>query len=115
MMDTASQLYKETGVAETAVFSAQVTSVHEPILLEKTKINIYPNPTRGSCTITLEDTSNAAIMQIGVYSILGSCVCNYEGPAQQAITVSLEKQPPGVYLVMMRNGQHVATQKLIRQ
>jgi hypothetical protein len=104
-----------TNTLLTAVFSTQTTSVHEPILAEQPKVSIHPNPTRGHCTITFEGTPDAAIMQIGVYNMLGSRVFSYEGPAQLASTVSLDDQRPGVYLVVVRSGRHRVTQKLVKQ
>lgn len=73
--------------------------------------NIYPNPTNGDITITLNQAAGDA--QIEIFNAIGQLV-NTEKPLNNTVTVSLPADT-GIYLVRVTTNGISTTQKVIKE
>jgi hypothetical protein len=76
------------------------------------KLQVFPNPTRGNVTVT----SATSIQAIEVFNVLGKRVLYNDRINNTTFNLDLEKQPSGVYLVMITDStQNKTTKKIIKQ
>jgi PKD repeat protein len=76
---------------------------------------IYPNPGDGSSTIAYSLTEPADV-QYSIYDVTGRLITRVDHGQQAAGSYAVEMQqvlPPGTYLVAMKIGEQVSTQKYI--
>jgi len=75
-------------------------------------VDVYPNPTTGEFTLMLDGMQGT--YEVSVYSASGQMVVNEKVEADGLTLHSFNIHPqPGIYLVHVRNGEQVFTQKLI--
>jgi hypothetical protein len=70
--------------------------------------SVYPNPTSGALTLTMETFGETQTLQLKVYSLIGQemyseAVSPFSGYKQ--ITLDLSKFPKGIYMVEVSNGE----------
>jgi hypothetical protein len=74
--------------------------------------NIYPNPTKGLFTVSLDELDNNST--IIVYSIVGKEVINQKITNNKTI-INLEGFDKGIYFVKIQNGNQLITERIIKQ
>lgn len=81
---------------------------------EVNRFNVFPNPTNGQATITLE-TSKDLNYQVAVTNILGEQVMFFDD-VKSNLNIDLELQHSGFYFInLIKEGQSIITKKLIRK
>lgn len=94
---------------------SRTAAVGEALTREPWTLHLYPNPARTQVTLRWERRGYAA--QVGLWDVLGREVARHLLPVQagmQALTLSLEGFPAGVYLVEVCEGGRRLTQPLVR-
>jgi hypothetical protein len=83
-----------------------------PIVQNESFISLFPNPNRGSFTLSLSNTSEKCTIEI--YNVLGQEVKSEELKAKNE-TINLTGQPSGVYFyrVLKEDGSLVGTGKVV--
>ncbi len=76
-------------------------------------IEIYPNPTTSSFTITLNNSFSTFHSQLSIYDITGRVV--HEQIITQQTEIINQNLSPGIYFVKVKEGERVETQKLVVQ
>lgn len=82
-----------------------------------TGISVYPNPNHGRFNVSIESSQNST-MEIQVIQIDGSILHDdtFQSTRGEMIReVSLKDVAPGIYFVKVKNGQKVATYKILVQ
>ena len=80
------------------------------------KLNIYPNPTSGSLTVSFESTMDAKY-SLKIVNVLGSVmieetIIGHKGFNSK--TINLEKEAKGLYFLTVENeGEQVKTLRII--
>jgi hypothetical protein len=75
-------------------------------------INVYPNPTKGLFTISLDElTNNTSII---IYSVVGKEVVNQQIITNQT-TINLKDYDKGIYFVKIQNGVNIITKRIVKQ
>jgi hypothetical protein len=69
---------------------------------------VYPNPTSGALTLTMETFGETQSLQLKVYSLIGQemyteTISPFAGLKQ--ISLDLSKFPKGIYMVEVSNGE----------
>ncbi|HHG85442.1 MAG TPA: T9SS type A sorting domain-containing protein [Bacteroidetes bacterium] len=77
----------------------------QPFLKE---FSVYPNPTTGSLTLTLEAIDESRPLQLKVYSLIGQemyseTLLTFNGIKKHAL--DLTKFPKGIYMLEISNGK----------
>ncbi len=96
-----------------------LTSVDDRTLLpagSPQEVTLYPVPTDGPLYIRFSrpDPGNSRI-SVSVYSISGVMVAREEFDPSELVTLSLEDQPAGMYLIHIRQGEELNIRRVIRQ
>ena len=85
--------------------SGYVDDLGSPFLKEFT---VYPNPTSGAVTITIETLSETSDLQMKVYSLIGQEMYSesftpFNGTKK--FTLDLTRFPKGIYMVEISDGE----------
>lgn len=72
------------------------------------EFTVYPNPTSGALTLTMETFGETQALQLKVYSLIGQemyteSISPFAGLKQ--ISLDLSKFPKGIYMVEVSNGE----------
>ncbi len=78
--------------------TSKVNSVTSALRPEQ--IDMYPNPTRGSVTITAGGT--ARLLEVTIHDLLGRRIAEYSVPHTRALTLQFDKSLPRTLLVQIR-------------
>lgn len=89
--------------------SNDVLAVEE---FDKNSLAMSPNPTKGRFTIQLTDVKGQST--ISVYNIIGGVIKNFK-TERSTIDMDLSGLTPGIYLVNVKNGSKIATEKIVIQ
>ena len=85
-------------------------------------LSSYPNPFTQSTTFrVLRRKNDAANIHLVIYNVLGQIVADLDAPtfgretsiAWRAVDSGNQPLPPGVYLVRLSDGEHIAQQKIM--
>jgi photosystem II stability/assembly factor-like uncharacterized protein len=90
------------------------TSVNE-LKLKNAELNIYPNPTNGLFTVTLNNTTINKV-NINIINILGELMYTSQEENTSAVfskQLNLQSLACGTYFIQIKNADKVYTQKLI--
>jgi hypothetical protein len=87
---------------------------HKSLKLSETNTLIYPNPCRGIITIESFNAPVESKYQILCYNSNGICVLEFTHHNAEKTELDLTSQPPGVYLLIIRNDHTVFRKKVIR-
>jgi hypothetical protein len=79
---------------------------------EAKAIHIYPNPANSSVTFDLTGNSKQ-IAEISITEITGKTVAHLQTAGESLTTFDISRLTPGLYLVHIRMGEMIKTQKLI--
>jgi Secretion system C-terminal sorting domain len=76
-----------------------------PLLKE---FSVYPNPTSGALTLSMETFGETQSLQLKVYSLIGQemyseAISPFSGYKQ--ISLDLSKFPKGIYMIEVTNGE----------
>ncbi len=81
--------------------------------VEKSTMNIYPNPCTGKATLALNSNS-CEVFEIFVTNLAGQLVKKLKANVLESeITLDLIGQPKGIYFVKTASEKRVSVQKLI--
>jgi len=80
-------------------------------LWKNTDLKIYPNPTGGRITLSLEEVSTGVL---SIRNYLGQLIKQEQFNNTQELDISL-KGPSGMYLLQLEVDGQVITKKLIKQ
>jgi hypothetical protein len=84
-------------------------------LLEEMEVNVYPNPSNGPLTITVEnDEALQNYTNVIVFSATGQLLFN-ETVVDKKVQFNLTDYAPCTYLIKITNGQHTLTKRLIKR
>lgn len=75
-------------------------------------ISVYPNPTNGLVTISFENIEGS--VNFTLTTLDGKIILREFDYTNASITVDLSKEPKGVYLIHVENGQAQRTLKVVR-
>lgn len=88
-------------------FPETTTSIRKMVVVSKGAVLIYPNPSEG--VITIKTTGPSGIT---IYNSLGRCI--YQGYYDRdQVELDLSRHAPGIYLVRVKNGTGISTQRFI--
>jgi hypothetical protein len=76
----------------------------------KSKISVRPNPTKG----TLYVESEVVMTNVSVFDIYGRLLNTTELNASAA-EMSLQNLQPGMYILRVRSGKFISTEKIIKE
>ncbi len=92
----------------------KIVSVYDPSRLAGF-FDVFPNPTEGTFTISLNKPVSESLTTIEVYSIHGQQIKHREVQAVHHHVFSLEGQKPGIYLIRVMKGDQVGIERLIKR
>lgn len=100
-------LASQTGLEPDEVYAAQPTFLKE--------FTVYPNPTSGQLTLTMETFGESMSLQLKVYSLIGQemyseTISPFAGSKQ--ISLDLSKFPKGIYMVEVSNGDRFKSKRV---
>ncbi len=108
---------RELGDSEKAMLSKKLgvdlNSAHK---LTTEEIRLFPNPTQGQFSYELE-TASPGEMQVRVYSLSGQLVSDQRHTSNEGNfkgEVDLADSPAGEYLVVFKQGEKIATEKVMK-
>jgi hypothetical protein len=72
------------------------------------EFNVYPNPTSGNLTLSMETFGETQSLQLKVYSLIGQemyteTLTPFSGTKQ--VSLDLSRFPKGIYMVEVSNGE----------
>jgi hypothetical protein len=72
------------------------------------EFSVYPNPTSGALTLTMETFGETQALQLKVYSLIGQemyveTISPFAGVKQ--VSLDLSRFPKGIYMVEVSNGE----------
>ena len=82
-----------------------VEGMAQPFLKE---FSVYPNPTSGHITITLEAIDETRSLELKVYSLIGQEMMQERIPSfsgSQKMEINLSTLPKGMYMIEISNGE----------
>jgi hypothetical protein len=93
--------------------SVAVEEVYAPTFLKE--FSVYPNPTSGALTLTMETFGETQTLQLKVYSLIGQemyseAISPFSGYKQ--ISLDLSKFPKGIYMVEVSNGEKIRLKRV---
>ncbi len=103
-----SQIEEDTVIVDTVIVDT-IQALNE---LNISQIQLYPNPTRGQFSITLDENSTQIDLQI--LDLSGRVVFETSSPKKPVIKLNFEA-PKGIYFVRIDNGRNQSMIKLIKQ
>ncbi len=114
--------YDDTGnrILRTIVLSSarEASSVADtiPDVIADTKFLIYPNPTRGSIQIEIDNASSSqpSQMMVSVYSTSG-VILQKMALTNNSSKIDLSKQPNGVYLLKIEGNKESTSYRIIKE
>ncbi|MBN1198252.1 MAG: T9SS type A sorting domain-containing protein [Bacteroidales bacterium] len=78
--------------------------------VSKSTLHVYPNPASDYVTVVLPGQEPT---EVSVLNTLGNQVMTFDTPAAEAVRIELSSLPAGIYVIMARQGNAIATQKLM--
>ena len=88
-----------------------VTNVGITNLENENRISAYPNPTTNSINLNLGNITNAAI---SLKTVSGKIIQSKNNGNNQIITISLERYPPGIYLLEIQSNHQYRMIKIVK-
>lgn len=76
---------------------------------------IFPNPTEGSFTVAFTRETESPVSTVLIYDLLGRLITEREVEGNTPAFLTLRNQPPGLYLVRVKNGTTFGTTKIVKQ
>lgn len=88
-------------------------SMAEPMLVEATKVRVFPNPVNDELSVNVRDISGP--VTVNIYDMQGRIVLSQQ--VTQSGSLNVSKLTKGVYFVRMtdQKGEHVAEEKIVKQ
>jgi hypothetical protein len=96
-------------------YSASGQDAIQGVTTAKGSFKVYPNPTTGTLTLELADRTVTASTVVEIYGMMGNKILREEFTGQKKHEISLELQPPGVYILRVITGNEAGTVKVIKQ
>jgi len=102
---------------DTTIIEKPTKLVEEPIIDTKTKLVIYPNPSKGEFTIKY-DVLKRADVRVDILDLKGALLktlvnVNQQFEGKYNIPVNLNELPNGIYIVSMINNGKKFTEKVV--
>jgi hypothetical protein len=76
---------------------------------------VYPNPTTGKFMIAFTKSQEFSTSVVHIYNIFGADVLNDEIETSLVSELSLQNQPPGIYVIRVVSGDRTGSFKMIKQ
>lgn len=76
---------------------------------------VFPNPTRGTFTLELDEVIESSSINVEIYNIVGEKILSLELPEFKQYEFDLTSQQPGVFLIRVLRGDQLGVEKIIRQ
>lgn len=76
----------------------------------ESSIRLFPNPTKGICTI-----SGNGINNVTVYNALGQLILSKEVSNESQCNIDLSNQPNGVYVLRLTDAEGTAIKKIVKE
>lgn len=89
--------------------AARQKVIEEVVPPAETKFSIYPNPTSGLLTVSLD--AGDKIKTITIFNSVGTLVAQYQG----VLKFTIDKLPPGVYLYKVETEKQQYTGKIVKE
>ncbi len=83
---------------------------NQEILINDSKLNLFPNPILSNLNIT----SELGMKSIAVKNVFGRQLLFYEGITESSILLNLEELPSGLYIVEIDLGESILNRKIIK-
>jgi hypothetical protein len=93
-----------------AKYSGISTGLNET--LANTSLNISPNPTNSSITLSMPSLKNS---KVSITTLTGTEVGNYNTENTSTQTIDISHLASGVYFVSLKSEEGVLTKKIIKQ
>ena len=77
-------------------------------------LTIFPNPTTGQFTLELDELPADGYL-VEVYDLTGKLIWKVQENQSQKLTINLEEQPDGIYMVRLTSGETVLMEKVVKQ
>lgn len=81
---------------------------------EALTVNVYPNPLQNNLNISIPTKTNLPI-QVTLYNTLGEQLINQQFNAQTELQIPLQKITSGIYMLQVKQGNSVYSQKVIKK
>jgi hypothetical protein len=75
---------------------------------------VYPNPTNGRFKLEIITDNPEIVTEIMIYNISGTVAGRSSLKGDSKMEVSLKDNPPGIYLVQVKQGEKLGMKKLVR-
>jgi hypothetical protein len=76
---------------------------------------VYPNPTACNFTLAFTRETESPVSNVLIYNLFGLLVSEHEVEGTAPAQLTLRDQPPGLYLVRVKNGAQSGTLKIVKQ
>jgi hypothetical protein len=74
---------------------------------------VYPNPTTGMFNLELSEFTSTITVEI--YGLMGEQILRQEVSGYQLYEFDLSRQPRGIYIIRVLNGDEIGVERVIRQ
>gem|GEM_PF-4208398 len=81
-------------------------------LIQPLRLNIYPNPVTGVCTLSLEKNSESAVVDL--YNLRGALVTRQNFSNTRQFQLDMSNLPSGIYFVKVKSNTTSSTTKLLK-
>jgi hypothetical protein len=81
----------------------------------KSGIKVYPNPTTGFFLLELPKSDEASIANVEIYDMMGELIKQTTLFGVKSYQFNLSKQPRGIYIIRVLQGESLYMEKVIRQ
>lgn len=89
-------------------------SINDDTVLDEAPIRAYPNPTKSTTTIEIDETILNDVSEIQVHNLLGELVFSTQRISSK-INIDLTKEMPGIYLVKLITSESTPILKIVKE
>ena len=82
---------------------------------ENYKYEIYPNPNQGNFMLVMASVNQNLKTSVYLYNILGELVYENDNIKNDYLNIDISAQPKGIYLIKVKRGDEIFTDKIIHQ
>jgi len=105
---------EDADATKQSAFGQAADSVEFKVILHGQEVSIFPNPTKGSLTITIAGAEETGPATLALFSISGELVLKQQ-IRQPNTTLDLSGHPPGTYLLQISTAAGRETWKVVKE